>query len=74
MAFFIFVHMNIQVTITFTAFDEDWDIDKIVDGRSLLDKIVQQDLIAVLKEDPEYILHNCDFSFKEDKKSLWARY
>ena len=70
MAFFIFVDMNIQVTITFTAFDEDWDIDKIVDGRSLSDKIVQQDLIAVLKEDPEYILQNCDFSFKEDKKSL----
>lgn len=69
-AFFIFVGMNIQVTITFTAFDEDWDIDKIVDGRSLLDKNVQQDLIAALKEDSGYILENCDFSFKEDRKSL----
>lgn len=68
--FFIFVSMNLQVTISFTAFDEDWDIDKIVDGRSLLDKNVQLDLIAALKEDPEYIIHNCDFSFKEDRKSI----
>ena len=74
MAFFIFVQniqsMNIQVTITFTAFDEDWDIDKIVDGRSLLDPDVKLDLIAALMEDPEFILKKCDFSFKEDRKTI----
>lgn len=71
MAFFIFVRMNIQVTITFTAFDEDWDIDNIVDGRSLTNKQTQQDLIDAFKEDPEYILEKCDFSFKIDNKSIW---
>jgi hypothetical protein len=62
--------MNIQVTITFTAFDEDWDIEKIVDGRSLSDQDVKQDLIAALMEDPEFILGKCDFSFKEDKEKI----
>ena len=64
--------MNILVTISFTAFDEDWDIDKIVDGRSLQDPTVKQDLIAVLREDPEYILQNCDFTFKEDRTTVWT--
>jgi hypothetical protein len=62
--------MNILVTISFTAFDEDWDIDKIVDGRSLQDPTVKQDLIAALREDPEYILQNCDFTFKEDRTTV----
>lgn len=71
MAFFIFVGiMNIQVTITFTAFEEDWDIEKILDGRSLTDPDVQLDLISTLMEDPEYILGKCEFSFKEDKKTI----
>ena len=71
MAFFIFVGiMNIQVTITFTAFEEDWDIEKILDGRSLTDPDVQLDLISTLMEDPEYILGKCKFSFKEDKKAI----
>lgn len=67
---FYFCFMNLLVTITFTAFDEDWDIEKIVDGRSLLDKNVQLDLIAALKEDPEYVIQNCDFTFKEDRQAL----
>ena len=71
MAFFIFVGiMNIQVTITFTAFEEDWDIEKILDGRSLIDPDVRLDLISTLMEDPEYILGKSEFSFKEDKKAI----
>jgi hypothetical protein len=62
--------MNLKVTITFTAFDEDWDIEKIIDRRSLQDKGVIQDLISAMKEDPEYILSNCDFEFIPDNKSV----
>jgi hypothetical protein len=69
-AFFIFVSMNIKVILTFIAFEEDWDIDKIVGGRSLKDKMVKQDLIEALREDPNYILENCDFEFNIDNKSV----
>lgn len=62
--------MNLQVTISFTAFEEDWDIEKIVGNRSLSDPILVQELIDLLKEDPDYILENASFTFKEDRKSI----
>jgi len=62
--------MNLQVTIKFVAYDEDWDISEIVGKRSIKDKQTIDDIVEALKSDPEYILQNADFEIKIDSTSI----
>jgi hypothetical protein len=62
--------MNLKVTITFIATEEDWDISSILDGRKLSDRGVEDDIKRALMDDPDYIIKNSDIIIKEDKDSL----
>jgi hypothetical protein len=62
--------MNLKVTITFIATEEDWDISSILDGRKLSDRGVEDDIKQALMDDTDYILKNSDIIIKEDKDSL----
>jgi len=62
--------MNLKVTITFIATDEDWDISTILDGRKYTDVGVDDDIREALLEDPAYVLKNSEILIKEDKKSI----
>lgn len=62
--------MNLKVTITFIATEEDWDISSILDGRKITERGVAEDIKTALMEDPSYVLTNSDIIIKEDKDSL----
>lgn len=62
--------MNLKVTLTFIATEEDWDISSILDGRKLSDRNVFEDIKKTLSEDVDYIFKNSDIDIKEDKDSL----
>lgn len=62
--------MNLKVTITFIATEEDWDISSILDGRRPSEHGVIDDIKSALLEDPAYILQISDIAIKEDKESL----
>lgn len=63
--------MNLKVTISFIATEEDWDVSTIIDGRKLIDRGVIDDIKSALMEDPIYVLKNSDIiDIKLDKESL----
>jgi len=66
--------MNLKVTLTFIATEEDWDISAILDGRKHTDVGVEDDVKMALLEDPMYVLKNSEISIKEDKKTIWKFY
>lgn len=68
--FFYICNMNLQVTITFVAYEEDWDISQIVGKRSIKDKQTIQDIVDALKSDADYVLQNADFEIKIDSHSI----
>lgn len=62
--------MNLKVTITFVATEEDWDISSILNGRKPTDIGVAEDIKAALMQDGNYVITLSDIIIKEDKDSL----
>ena len=63
--------MNIKVTLTFIATEEDWCISDLLDGIGSLNTEEAQEIIRkALLEDPLYVIQLADISAKEDFKSI----
>ena len=63
--------MNIKVTLTFIATEEDWSLSDLLDGVGSLNTEEAKEIIRkALLEDPSYVVELSDISAKEDFKSI----
>jgi hypothetical protein len=63
--------MNIKVTLTFIATEEDWSLSDLLDGVGSLNTEEAKEIIRkALLEDPSYVVELADISAKEDFKSI----
>lgn len=52
--------MKLRVTITYIAEEKDWDLDAILDGRSVAHPQAREDLLRAFGEDLQYIFRNAE--------------
>jgi hypothetical protein len=63
--------MNIKVTLTFIATEEDWCISDLLDEVGSLQTEEAQEIIRkALLEDPSYVIELAEIAIKEDFKSI----
>jgi hypothetical protein len=63
--------MNIKVTLTFIATEEDWSLSDLLDEVGSLNTEEAKEIIRkALLEDPSYVVELADISAKEDFKSI----
>jgi len=63
--------MNLKVTLTFTATEDDWDISSLLENCSGINTEEAREIILnALKTDAQYVVNNCTISIKEDMTSL----
>jgi hypothetical protein len=55
--------VELKVTITYIALESDWNIEDVLDGRSISRPDAQQDLIEMFREDLPYIFANSKIEF-----------
>jgi hypothetical protein len=56
--------MALKITITYYASEEDWDIEQVIDGRSINLDDTKSDLIEMLREDVRYVFDNSEIEIK----------
>ena len=61
--------MNLKITITCHASNDDWDFAGLLDDRKL-DLYTKEEIISLLMEDATFLLKTATFDIKEDKNSL----
>ena len=63
--------MNLKVTITFIATEDDWSVSELIKDCSGFNTEEAQDIIKnALLEDPAYVIQNSTISVKEDFSSI----
>ena len=62
--------MTVKVVITYYAHEDDWNISDVLDGRKLSDEGAKEDLVQMLKEDPDFIMSKADVVISEAKDSI----
>jgi hypothetical protein len=64
--------MNLKVTITFIATEEDWSIVTLLEDhlKDLSSDEAKKIVRDTLLEDPQYVLINSDISIKSDYESI----
>lgn len=63
--------MNLKVTFTFIATDDDWSLSELLEGCNGINTEAAREIIkTALMEDPTYVLNLSTISVKEDLESV----
>lgn len=63
--------MNLKITFTFVATDDDWGISELLEGCSGINTEEAREIIKkALLEDPSYVIELATLSIKEDLSSI----
>lgn len=63
--------MNLKVTFTFIATDDDWNLSELLEGCNGINTESAKEIIKnALMEDPAYVLNLSSISVKEDLESV----